>query len=906
MAIVGANQEDAAGSDAGAAYVFVRSQGGADNWGEVKKLNASDAQADDFFGNSVSVSGDIAVVGGQGEDSGGSFAGAAYVFSRNLGGAENWGEVKKLVASDAAADDIFGITVAVDGDVAIVGADREDSGGTNTGAAYLFSRDEGGADNWGELIKLTASDAQDQDEFGNAVALNGDAAVVGASNVDNGGGFQAGAAYVFALRKEDGDPCSSGAECVSRFCVDGFCCDTACGGNDPNDCVACSLAADGPADGTCGSITDGTSCDDGLFCTGVDTCMAGVCNATGDPCAANVGDADTNCSESCDEASDSCTANDPDGSACDDSTFCNGTETCTAGTCGSSTGDPCLVNVGDADTDCSESCDEGADTCTANDPDASSCDDSAYCNGTETCTAGVCGSSTGDPCLINVGDADTDCSESCDEGADTCTATDPDGSSCLDDGSFCTGAETCQSGACVSAGDPCAANVGDADTDCSESCDEGADSCTAADPDASSCDDSMFCNGTETCTTGVCGSSSGDPCAAFLGDSDLDCSESCDEGTDTCTATDPDGSSCLDDGLHCTGPETCQAGTCQSAGDPCAALVGDADTDCSESCNEAADDCSANDPNGSSCDDGLFCTGSNTCTAGSCETGTDPCAANVGDDDANCAESCNESADACTANDPTGSTCNDGTFCNGTETCNAGTCGSSTGDPCVSNVGDGDADCSEACNEAGQDCSANDPNDSACEDDGAFCTGVETCQAGICTGSGDPCTPEDGDARLCRVLRRHRRHLHRERSRWLPVPRRRVPRRHVRARRRLGLRERRRVQHGFLRRRAVLYGSKLRRLRLRSRRHLPRDLLHHRRLRGWVRVQCGRSVRVAGCAGDHGRQRLRRQTRVQRRPHSLVDAGWSRSARAPPQSISQVTLARRREEKRWTGPHRRG
>ena len=66
--------------------------------------------------------------------------------------------------------------------------------------------------------------------------------------------------------------------------------------------------------------------------------------------------------------------------------------------CGSSTGDPCAANVGDADADCSESCNEGADDCTADDPDTSSCDDGLFCTGTETCTAGVCGSSTGDPC----------------------------------------------------------------------------------------------------------------------------------------------------------------------------------------------------------------------------------------------------------------------------------------------------------------------------------------------------------------------------------------------------------------------------------------------------------------------------------------------------------------------------
>ncbi len=75
---------------------------------EVKKLVASDAQADDAFGHSVAVSGDTAVVGAFGEDAGGQYAGAAYVFGRDEGGADNWGEVKKLTASDAQAGDWFG------------------------------------------------------------------------------------------------------------------------------------------------------------------------------------------------------------------------------------------------------------------------------------------------------------------------------------------------------------------------------------------------------------------------------------------------------------------------------------------------------------------------------------------------------------------------------------------------------------------------------------------------------------------------------------------------------------------------------------------------------------------------------------------------------------------------------
>jgi len=203
-AVVGAYFEDAGGQLAGAVYVFQRDQGGVNNWGEVRKLTASDAQAFDLFGSSVAVSGDTIVVGALGEDAGGEDAGAAYVFQRDQGGADNWGEVAKLAAADAEADDLFGRSVAISDDTAVVGAQHESAGGFRAGAAYLYQRDEGGADNWGEAKKLTASDAQAFDVFGYSVAISGDAAVAGAYAESAGGSF-AGAAYVFQRDEGGGD-----------------------------------------------------------------------------------------------------------------------------------------------------------------------------------------------------------------------------------------------------------------------------------------------------------------------------------------------------------------------------------------------------------------------------------------------------------------------------------------------------------------------------------------------------------------------------------------------------------------------------------------------------------------------------------------------------------------------------
>ena len=104
-------------------------------------------------------------------------------------------EVKKLLASDAQAGDLFGARVAVSGDTAVVGANFEAAGGSGAGAAYVVQRAQGGAGNWGQVKKLTASDAQLRDFFGR-VAISGDTAVVGAFGEDDRGGG-AGAAYVF-------------------------------------------------------------------------------------------------------------------------------------------------------------------------------------------------------------------------------------------------------------------------------------------------------------------------------------------------------------------------------------------------------------------------------------------------------------------------------------------------------------------------------------------------------------------------------------------------------------------------------------------------------------------------------------------------------------------------------------
>jgi hypothetical protein len=203
-AIIGALAKNGTGSDSGAAYIFERNQGGMNNWGEMKKLTASDATPVDLFGVSVGISGDTAIIGATGDDDKGDASGAAYVFERNHGGNNNWGEVKKLTASDGAISDQFGFIVSISGNMAVVGAPLNDSNSGNSGSAYVFERNQGGVNNWGEMKKLRATDGAAHDSFGWSVSINGGNAIIGAYLNDENGS-DSGAAYIFSNTGAVGD-----------------------------------------------------------------------------------------------------------------------------------------------------------------------------------------------------------------------------------------------------------------------------------------------------------------------------------------------------------------------------------------------------------------------------------------------------------------------------------------------------------------------------------------------------------------------------------------------------------------------------------------------------------------------------------------------------------------------------
>jgi hypothetical protein len=198
IAVVGAPFADSGGVNRGKVYVFYRDVGGLENWGEVKILTATSETNYAYFGNSVAVGNDIIAVGAPNASVSGITTGRAYIFEKNEGGADNWGQVKSIRTSSWAPGDQIGDSVAVSstGSMVVIGAPNGNSIGSNRGCVQVFYRDEGGADNWGPVRYITASDAADDDHFGASVGIYGNFLAVGAPHQDTWG-TDAGLVYIY-------------------------------------------------------------------------------------------------------------------------------------------------------------------------------------------------------------------------------------------------------------------------------------------------------------------------------------------------------------------------------------------------------------------------------------------------------------------------------------------------------------------------------------------------------------------------------------------------------------------------------------------------------------------------------------------------------------------------------------
>ena len=192
--VIGSSVHDVGGNTfQGTAYVFVRPSpsGVWVNTTEDVKLTASDGAINDAFGKSVAIDGGTVVVGAVGDDPRGSGSGSAYVFT---GSGSTWTEQVQLIPADGLQNDSFGGAVAIDGDTIVVGAEQDDDLGNISGSAYVFTRS---GVIWTQQAKLTASDGAANDRFGESVAISGNDKMVGSRWHDVGANADQGTGYIF-------------------------------------------------------------------------------------------------------------------------------------------------------------------------------------------------------------------------------------------------------------------------------------------------------------------------------------------------------------------------------------------------------------------------------------------------------------------------------------------------------------------------------------------------------------------------------------------------------------------------------------------------------------------------------------------------------------------------------------
>ncbi len=184
--LIGACQDDDNGHYSGSVYVFVRS---GNSWALQAKLLPSDGAAEEQFGDAVALRGDTALIGAYFDNENGIHSGSAYIFTRT---GTIWHQQQKLLPADGVTDAQFGINLELDGTTALIGANRDDDNGPRSGAAYVFTTD---GVTWTQQAKLIASDGAPEERFGIDLGLEGDTALIGSESDDHGA--YSGSVYVF-------------------------------------------------------------------------------------------------------------------------------------------------------------------------------------------------------------------------------------------------------------------------------------------------------------------------------------------------------------------------------------------------------------------------------------------------------------------------------------------------------------------------------------------------------------------------------------------------------------------------------------------------------------------------------------------------------------------------------------
>ena len=189
---LGMPYDDANGVNSGSVYIFKREAGGVK---QIAKIQADDGTDNDLFGSSIAMDGEYILIGASKNDALAKDAGSAYIFKIN--GDESVSQVAKVLPSDGAEDDLFGDAVAISGRYFIVGSPNDDS---QSGSVYAYKiLDDGSVE---EVQKIRADDAQDGDGFGSSLDIDANYIVVGAKNEDENG-IDSGSAYLFKIGEDD-------------------------------------------------------------------------------------------------------------------------------------------------------------------------------------------------------------------------------------------------------------------------------------------------------------------------------------------------------------------------------------------------------------------------------------------------------------------------------------------------------------------------------------------------------------------------------------------------------------------------------------------------------------------------------------------------------------------------------
>ncbi|MEK6675879.1 MAG: hypothetical protein AABZ47_09530, partial [Planctomycetota bacterium] len=556
------------------------------------------------------------------------------------------------------------------------------------------------------------------------------------SNTCNVGTCNPGNGQCQATPANNGGVCNDGDLCTANdLCSNGVC------AGSPVDCSGlndqCNIGTCNPGTGLCQPTpaNKGGPCNDGNLCTISDICSAGACAGTPVDCSG----LDSTCTVGvCNGTTGLCQANPTNpGGTCNDFNLCTTNDVCVSGTC---MGTP--VNCSPLNSSCTIGvCNGATGLCQANATNEGGiCNDNNTCTSSDVCVSGVClGTPIAgcEPCSTaaecNDGNPCTD--DSC-HPAGVCLHVNNTAS--CNDGLFCTAIDVCSAGACVGTGDPCTGGL---------LCDENTNACVECLLNAD-CDDANVCTN-DACISGVCQYTNN--------------TFSCDDGLFCTTSDICGGGTCVGSGSPCSGAQLCNETT-----DACVDCIVDADCEDGNVCTTDAcvgGTCQVTN-NTLPCNDGLFCTASDTCSGGVCVGTGFPCGVQFCSEKLGACVDCLTSANCNDGNFCTSDTCNvgacvftnntlpcdDGLFCTDTDVCSGGACAGS-GDPCL-----GGLLCDETAN-ACVDCLNNadcddvnpctddictlgvcsNPNNMLPCSDGLFCTLTDDCSGGVCVGSGDPC-----------------------------------------------------------------------------------------------------------------------------------------------------------------------